>query len=41
MLSQFTGAARELTEALIVNSYDLDEAASALATALEMPRELP
>ncbi len=36
VLSQFTGAARELTEALIVNPYDLDEASSALATALEM-----
>ena len=37
MLSQFTGAARELTEALIVNPYDLDEASSALAAALVMP----
>jgi len=37
VLSQFTGAARELTEALIVNPYDLDEAASALAAALLMP----
>jgi trehalose 6-phosphate synthase len=36
ILSQFTGAARELTEALIVNPYDLDEASSALAAALEM-----
>jgi len=36
VLSQFTGAARELTEALIVNPYDLDEASSALATALDM-----
>ena len=36
VLSQFTGAARELTEALIVNPYDLDEASSALATALQM-----
>jgi trehalose 6-phosphate synthase len=39
VLSRFTGAARELTEALIVNPYDLDEAASALAAALEMPPE--
>ena len=31
-----TGAARELTEALIVNPYDLDEASAALATALNM-----
>jgi trehalose 6-phosphate synthase len=36
VLSQFTGAARELTEALIVNPYDLDQASSALATALEL-----
>jgi trehalose 6-phosphate synthase len=40
VLSQFTGAARELTEALIVNPYDLEEASAALATALHMtPRE--
>ena len=37
VLSEFAGAARELTEALIVNPYDLDEAAAALATALTMP----
>lgn len=37
VLSRFTGAARELTEALIVNPYDLDEAARALAAALRMP----
>jgi trehalose 6-phosphate synthase len=36
ILSQFTGAARELTEALVVNPYDIDEASAALATALEM-----
>jgi trehalose 6-phosphate synthase len=36
VLSQFTGAARELTEALIVNPYDLDEASAALETALRM-----
>jgi trehalose 6-phosphate synthase len=39
VLSQFTGAARELTEALIVNPYDLDEASSALAAALGMSAE--
>ena len=39
VLSQFTGAARELTEALIVNPYDLDEASGALAAALEMPED--
>jgi trehalose 6-phosphate synthase len=37
-LSSFTGAARELTEALVVNPYDLDEAADALRTALEMKK---
>ena len=31
VLSHFTGAARELTEALIVNPYDLEEASAALA----------
>jgi trehalose 6-phosphate synthase len=38
VLSQFTGAARELTEALIVNPYDLEEASDALASALRMSR---
>lgn len=39
VLSHFTGAARELTEALIVNPYDLEEASSALAAALNMSAE--
>ncbi|MFO0726007.1 MAG: trehalose-6-phosphate synthase [Myxococcota bacterium] len=39
VLSQFTGAARDLTEALIVNPYDLRQAADALAAALRMPEE--
>ena len=39
VLSQFTGAARELSEALVVNPYNLDEAADALAAALDMPPE--
>jgi trehalose 6-phosphate synthase len=39
VLSQFTGAARELTEALVVNPYDTDEASAALATALLMSPE--
>jgi trehalose 6-phosphate synthase len=39
VLSQFTGAARELTEALVVNPYDLEEASTALATALQMSEE--
>jgi trehalose 6-phosphate synthase len=37
VLSRFTGAARELTEALVVNPYDLEQASAALATALSMP----
>ena len=36
VLSDFTGAARELTEALIVNPYDIRQASDALATALRM-----
>ncbi len=37
VLSSFTGASRELAESLIVNPYDLDEAAEAMALALAMP----
>jgi trehalose 6-phosphate synthase len=37
ILSQFTGAARELPEALIVNPYDADQCAAALHVALTMP----
>lgn len=37
VLSQFTGAARELPEALIVNPYDIDQCANAIAIALSMP----
>ena len=37
VLSQFTGAARDLTEALVVNPYDVRQAAGALAAALRMP----
>ena len=39
VLSEFTGAARELTEALIVNPYDLEACSDALALALTMPAE--
>ena len=39
VLSQFTGAARDLTEALIVNPYDLGQASDALAMALRMPAD--
>ena len=37
VLSQFTGAARELPEAIIVNPYDAEECAEALWQALTMP----
>ena len=37
VLSQFTGAARELPEAIIVNPYDTDQCATALHLALTMP----
>lgn len=37
VLSQFAGAANELTSALIVNPYDRDDVAAALNRALTMP----
>ncbi len=37
VLSSFTGASRELSEALIVNPYHVHEMANALDTALRMP----
>jgi trehalose 6-phosphate synthase len=37
ILSRFTGASRELPEALIVNPYDIDQCAAALHMALTMP----
>lgn len=37
VLSQFTGAARELADALIVNPYDLEQASAALFAAITMP----
>lgn len=40
ILSMFAGASRELTEALIVNPYDIEQCAAALHSALGMsPRE--
>jgi trehalose 6-phosphate synthase len=36
MLSSFTGASRELTEALVVNPHDIERAALALGAALRM-----
>lgn len=37
ILSQFTGAARELHEALIINPYHIEQGAQALYRALQMP----
>jgi trehalose 6-phosphate synthase len=39
ILSQFTGASRELKDALIVNPYDTEQMAEAIRTALEMDPE--
>jgi trehalose 6-phosphate synthase len=39
ILSCFTGAARELRDALQVNPYDIDQTAEAIRTALEMNAE--
>lgn len=39
ILSELTGAAKELTESLLVNPNNVDEIVSALRRALEMPRE--
>jgi trehalose 6-phosphate synthase len=39
VLSRFTGAARELTDALLINPYDVDGFAAALHQALTMPEE--
>jgi len=37
ILSQFTGAAREMTDALLVNPFAIDEMSEAIRKALEMP----
>ena len=39
ILSQFTGAARELPDALLINPYDTDQTAEAIRVALEMEPE--
>ena len=39
ILSRFTGASRELTDALIVNPYDTDEMAEAIRVTLDMRPE--
>jgi trehalose-6-phosphate synthase len=39
VLSAWAGAAEELTDALIINPYDVDGFASALVRAIEMPED--
>ena len=39
ILSPFTGAALELTDALIVNPYDVERFADSVREAVEMPRQ--
>jgi trehalose 6-phosphate synthase/phosphatase len=39
ILSEFAGAAEELTQALLVNPYDADQVAAGLKLAVEMPPE--
>jgi alpha,alpha-trehalose-phosphate synthase [UDP-forming] len=39
ILSTFAGAAQELTDALLVNPYDVQQVASAILRALEMPSD--
>lgn len=39
VLSQFTGASRELTDAVLVNPFDVNELADGLLSALTMPAE--
>jgi len=38
ILSQFTGAARELQEALLINPYSIDDIVAGIKEALNMPR---
>lgn len=39
ILSRFAGAAEDMTEALLVNPYDIEDMAQAIATAFAMPLE--
>ncbi len=38
ILSKFTGAARELTDAMLINPYSIEEFAEAIKFAIEMPK---
>jgi len=39
ILSQFTGAARELTDAILINPYSIEEFADSIKFAIQMPKE--
>ena len=39
ILSRFTGAARELTDAIQINPYSIEEFAEAIHQAVEMPED--
>jgi trehalose 6-phosphate synthase len=39
VLSRFTGASREMPDALLINPYDIEGTAEAIHRALEMPAE--
>ena len=39
ILSRFTGASRELREAVLVNPYDIEDTAAAIFRAVEMPKD--
>ncbi|MDD5771619.1 MAG: trehalose-6-phosphate synthase, partial [Candidatus Omnitrophica bacterium] len=36
---QFTGASRELTDAILINPYSIEEFADSIKLAIEMPNE--
>ena len=40
ILSQFTGAARELDDALLINPFAVEDIAETITAAIEMPREM-
>jgi len=39
ILSRFTGAAKELTDSILINPYSIEEFSDAIKTAIEMPKE--
>ena len=39
LLSQYTGAARELTDAVLINPYDTDQLADAMLQSFHMPEK--